>query len=366
MTRAISRTVAVIGAGIAGLSCARRLVERGFSVTVFERADVPGGRVATLRTEIGSFDHGAQYFTARHPAFVAQAARWSAAGIVEPWPVSVQNIAAAAGKQKAHAHSNGGTLRWVGVPGMSAIASHLSDGLDLRFDARIVQLDAVSAAPGRPEDRSRWSLRRREGDVDSHVAVTEGLFDAVVIAVPAESAAVLLGVAPALARQAAGARIEPCWALLLGFTEPIEANVMNDVAANAAADAARVGDAAFIDSGRLAWIARESSKPDRRMGERWTAHAQSAWSTEHFDDDPEDVKAKMLRAFHEATGTAEQPVYAAVYRWRHALARTPLARDLLWDEHLRVGACGDWCRGHRIEDAWLSGAALAEAMAASN
>ncbi len=356
----MKRTIAVIGAGIAGLTCARRLAEQNFSVTVFERAGAPGGRVATLRTEIGSFDHGAQYFTARDPVFVAEAERWSAAGIVEPWPVLVQTLTASRGTGDARAPSSSSTLRWVGAPGMSAIATHLSNGLDLRLDARIVALDEVAGARG---DAPRWSLRRRE--IDAGVTVTEGLFDAVAIAIPAEAAAILLGVVPELARQAAGARIEPCWALLLGFTEPVENDAAADASDVGAHVAAYMGEAAFINSGRLAWIARESSKPERRMGERWTAHAQSAWSVEHFDDDPEDVKAKLLRAFQEATGTAEQPVYAAVHRWRHALVHTPLACDRLWDERLRIGACGDWCRGHRVEDAWLSGVALADAISAS-
>ena len=73
--------IAVIGAGVAGLACARRLVDLGHGVTVFERASAAGGRIATMRTEIGSFDHGAQYFTARDPAFLAEANRWSAAGM---------------------------------------------------------------------------------------------------------------------------------------------------------------------------------------------------------------------------------------------------------------------------------------------
>ena len=361
--------IAVIGAGVAGLACARRLVDLGHDVTVFERASAAGGRIATMRTEIGSFDHGAQYFTARDPAFLAEANRWSAAGIVEPWPVSVQSLGAASGKPGSHARVGSGTSRWVGAPGMSAIASHLASGLDVRFDARIVQLDPVAANRNDQRGEStRWSLHRREGDVgagvDAAIRVTEGLFDGVVVAVPAEPAAALLNVAPELAHRAAGARIEPCWALLLGFTEPIESEA--NPTTDRAADSICVGDAAFIDSGRLAWIARESSKPARRLGERWTVHAQSAWSVEHFDDDPEDVKTKLLRAFHEATGTAEQPIYAAVHRWRHALVRTPLACDFLWDGRLRVGACGDWCRGHRVEDAWRSGVALADAIAGSS
>ena len=336
--------IAIIGAGIAGLACARRLVERDRRVTVFERSKTAGGRAATRRTEIGGFDHGAQYLTARGPAFVAAVDAWSRAGVVEPWSVVTHSLEARVGDAPTRAPS-AATERWVGVPGMSAIGQYLAEGLDVRFGASIVRVDAVG---GDRDATSRWSVQRRD-DGDG-VAVTEGLFDAVVVAMPAETAATLLRVVPALAARAGQAQLAPCWALLIGFADPI------------AADLARVGDAAFVNGGRLAWIARESSKPERRVGERWTVHAQSAWSVEHLDDDPEDIKEKLLRAFHEATGTIEQPIYTAVHRWRYALARTALSCDFLWDPDRRIGACGDWCRGHRIEDAWTSGVALADAI----
>ncbi len=340
--------IAIIGAGIAGLACARRLADNDHRVVVFERSHVAGGRAATRRTEVGGFDHGAQYLTVRHPSFEAQVDAWQRDGVVAPWTVVTHALRATAKESPPRGPSSGSPHRWVGVPGMSAIGAKMAEGLDVRYDAPVVRIDAVDGARG---GAPRWSLQRRDGDVDAR-SVTEGLFDAVVLAVPPESAVALLGAEKTLARQAAGARLEPCWALMLGFAEPI------------AADAATVGDAAFVNSGRLAWIARESSKPERRVGERWTVHAASAWSVEHLDDDPEDIKAKLLTAFHDATATAEQPVYAAVHRWRYALARTALDSDYLWDAARRVGVCGDWCRGHRVEDAWLSGNALADSVGA--
>jgi cation diffusion facilitator CzcD-associated flavoprotein CzcO len=42
-------TVAVVGAGQAGLTAAYRLQQRGFDVTVFEARDRVGGRVWTVR-----------------------------------------------------------------------------------------------------------------------------------------------------------------------------------------------------------------------------------------------------------------------------------------------------------------------------
>ncbi len=58
--------VAVIGAGISGLMCARTLADHGCDVSVFEKSRGVSGRMSTRRVDDSlSFDHGAQYFTAR-------------------------------------------------------------------------------------------------------------------------------------------------------------------------------------------------------------------------------------------------------------------------------------------------------------
>jgi renalase len=65
----IRKNIAVIGAGMAGLACARTLVQAGHRVTVFEKSDAVGGRMASCDSPFGTFDHGAQYFTVRDPRF---------------------------------------------------------------------------------------------------------------------------------------------------------------------------------------------------------------------------------------------------------------------------------------------------------
>src|ERR1700739_4462086 len=77
--------VAVVGAGVAGLACARVLVERGYRVRVFERHDCPGGRLATRRLEALTFDHGVQYFTIQDPRFELLVRKWETDGIVADW-----------------------------------------------------------------------------------------------------------------------------------------------------------------------------------------------------------------------------------------------------------------------------------------
>ncbi len=105
MTIPAGATVGIIGAGMAGLACATRLADAGFAVTAFDKGRGPGGRMATRRAEVEGrtvrFDHGAQYFTARDPAFADQVTRWQADGIVARWPAA-------------------GDDAWVGTPGMNA------------------------------------------------------------------------------------------------------------------------------------------------------------------------------------------------------------------------------------------------------
>ena len=55
----MSRKVTIIGAGAAGLTCARQLIENGFKVSIFDKSRGTGGRIATRRIENGLFNHGA-------------------------------------------------------------------------------------------------------------------------------------------------------------------------------------------------------------------------------------------------------------------------------------------------------------------
>ena len=119
--------VAVIGAGIAGLACARTLAQAGCEVTVFEKSRGFGGRMACRQTPFGTHDHGAQYFTVRDKRF--EAALGIAAGLCTPWNAHGVRVLDPLGRVVEAAPSPTES-RWVPAPGMDALAATWAQPLE--------------------------------------------------------------------------------------------------------------------------------------------------------------------------------------------------------------------------------------------
>ena len=263
--------VAVIGAGISGLSCAAELVAASLDVRVFEKSRGAGGRMSTRRVdELGEqadFDHGAQYFTVRDPSFRQRVERWVDEGVAAVWH---GRIAVLGGETERT--SSGSTERFVGTPGMTAVCRRLSRDVDVRYGVRVERIEPAGG---------RWALFSEEG-------TPLGEFDVVLCSAPApQTQALLQPVAPELAARADGVDMQPCWAAMVAFDEPVGVAF----------------DAAFVENGPLSWVAKTSSKPTRRSTpERWVLHATPAWTKTHLEQDRSqgvDVD-RMGRPFPEA------------------------------------------------------------------
>ncbi|KAB2887130.1 MAG: FAD-dependent oxidoreductase [Burkholderiaceae bacterium] len=343
------RHFAVVGAGMAGVACARTLVQAGHEVTVFEQSDRPGGRMATLDSPFGGFDAGAQYFTVRDARF--ERALQTVPGLCRPWSANTVRVLDAAGRVAAAALPPRES-HWVASPGMESLvgawAAPLQQAGQLHTRTRVVHVERDRLHP------LAWQLATEGSDGSRHVHAG---FDAVLLAQPAAQARELLetsDIASAVNAPLDGVDVAPCWTLMLAFPQAVRPGLTT---------LGPQWNAARSTHHRIAWLARESSKPGRSQLERWTVQASPAWSQEHLEDDPQRVQAKLRKAFSEVTGIRAEPAHSEVRRWRHAQTSTPLGRSHLWDAASGLGACGDWCLGHRVEDAFVSGLELALAVA---
>lgn len=315
--------LALVGAGIAGLSCATVLQQAGLEVSVFDKGRGPGGRMSTRRGDSWQCDHGAQYFTARHAEFRAEVARWQQAGVADLWEPRLWMFD---GDSPEYREST--VERFVGTPAMTAPARYLASTLSVQAPANIQQIRRQAHG---------WQVCSAE------LGWLEKSFSAVLLAVPAPQVAPLFKqLAPELFALADSAVMRGSWALMLRFAAPLDLAF----------------DAAFVNQGPLRWIARNSSKPGRKGKETWLLHARPEWSEAHLEDDPERVAAALLYAFGQLGGPAPQDWTA--HRWRYADTEPPLDEGCAWCPDIGVGLCGDWLNGGKVEGAWLSGRALAE------
>jgi len=341
-----ARNYAVVGAGIAGVACARTLLQAGHKVTLFERGATAGGRMASVDTAFGRFDSGAQYFTVRDPRFAL--ALESTPGVCRRWSANLVRVLDAHGRV-AEAALPSLESHWVAQPGMDALVAHwakpLGDSLITGTQVTQIEPDAL--------DPKRWQLRTAGADDSLHVYSG---FDAVLLAVPPSPTRALLDgdrLSARLAAKVEPVRIAPCWTLMIAYPQANQPNMSH---------LGPQWNAARSTHHRVAWLARESSKPGREPVERWTLQASAAWSQEHLRDTPARVEAKLLRAFAEITGIHATPAHAQALCWNEAQTQVPVGATHLWDAKARIGVAGDWCIGHRVEDAFLSGLSLALAV----
>ena len=355
--------VAVIGAGVGGLIASRILQDAGLEVTIFEKSRGVGGRLATRRHDDlpggpTTFDHGAQYFTARDERFLRYVDSWTEDGIASPWDgriVKIDRVGEAEGRRVEPVSSR--TTRYVGTPSNNAVAKHLASDLSVVRQTRIVSVRKVGsgdqsvellvAHPGVPAAQHRWQLIDQDG-------TEHGPFDYVISNLPPPQAAALVPQEVSWASELSEFEMLPCITLMIRG-EVAETNF----------------EGAFVNDHPLSWIARDDRKPGRVGGgdkklSSWVVQASPDWSAEHFEDDVENLREMMTRQFGEVIGQpVESVVLSQIQKWRYSMSRAEPEmeqREFLLDADAGWAACGDWLCGGRVEGAFLSGAAVAGAL----
>lgn len=310
---------------MAGLACARALRRAGHYVEVFEQDRIIGGRMATTRVGMTSFDHGAQYLTARGQLFSSFLKEMEATGYAARWlPVAVKGGEKGAGQLHPW---------YVGTPGMSAIVRPLAESVRIHTGRRAHTLQR--------SDRGGWQIW-----FDDETSV--GPFAAVAVATPAPQAQLLLGRLDDLADQVSRVRMSPCWALMVKLDQQLltEQDVFSDM------------------SEVIRWVSRNNSKPGRSSGgDVIVIHASQAWSREAEDADPDAVADELWNEVsHALLLPPIRPLAMTAHLWRHALVDQSLGDSYIYSSEHKVGLAGDWCLGRLGEHAYESGFSLGRAI----
>lgn len=316
-------TIAILGAGVSGLSAARELRANGKNVKIFEKSHGVGGRMSTRYADMWEFDHGAQYFTVQDEDFRAEVDRAIVSGAVAPW------LSRGLYLGEGDISADRGGDRYVGTPRMNSLSKFWAKDLDIDLGRRVSRVSRV-------EHKQGIMLQFEDGTIESG-------FEAVISTLPPDQAKAIFPADVRTLKPLAEAQMHACFTLMIGLSTPI----------NVGWETVRV-KALPID-----WISINSAKPGRRQDVgTLIITSESHWSDKHVAADRDWIKNVMLSAASSLTGL---PLHTAphqrLHRWLYASNKT--SPDMTYIDAGDIILCGDWCQGGRVEGAWLSGRAAA-------
>jgi renalase len=317
----------VVGAGISGLLVASTLQRQGWDVTVLDKGQGVGGRMATRRVGGGTFDHGAQFFTVRSERFWELVEGWLGAGVAAEW---TRGFADAEGHLDEDGHP-----RYRGAEGMISIPKYISHDLDVRIGERVARVDS--------------------GDVGWVARCASGLRvsgDALVLAVPVPQALELASSGSYRLSDGVRCRLEavsydPCLAFMVvldgpsGVPEPGGMQIKGEP---------------------LDWIGDNRRKGISEVS-AVTVHAGPEWSRSHFEDDETLLIGSMISLAGDRLGADLAPAVVAtsLARWRYSWVTEPHPEPcLVASGDPPLVFCGDAFGQPKVEGATLSGLAAAD------
>ncbi len=335
--------VAIIGAGIAGLTIAQSLKKAGYSVIVLEKSRGVGGRCATRRVAGERVDHGVRYLEPTGEAVQSLIKQLKVNTDLKLWLDTVYEI-----RSNQLVAQISSLPRYITPNGMNAVGKFLAEGLEIQLSRRVTHLTVT------PEQT--WQLTLEVPNAKPQFLQTKS----VVIAIPAPQALMLLeplsSQIPAdFLNAVRSVDYHPCLTVMAGYPKE---NLAELSARNPAWQAVT-----FPEDDILDWVGLDSSKRMHLQAPIFVIQSSAKFAQQHLETtDLEPVGQTLLNQ----TATAlmpwlNQPEWMQVHRWRYAFCCTPLQTLYLSAKiPLPLVCAGDWCGGNQIESALISGKAAAD------
>jgi predicted NAD/FAD-dependent oxidoreductase len=323
--------VIVIGGGISGVACARRLQDAGLPVRLLERGHRLGGRMATRTEQVHGHPHpvdiGAPYFTVREPGFAHLVDQLVVAGLVRKW-TDTFTLAGPYGRSG----DSTGPQRWSSTGGMRALVEALAGGVSV-LDVRL-----------------ETEVSRVEHDPDTGTTTVDGEpAAAVVLAMPDPQAARLL---PADLGDQLGLR-DRDWSPVLTVWAAWPERWWPEF------------EGIFVhDSQVLTWVA-DSGRSRGDGAAVLVAHTTPEFATERLAEPALAIEPVLAELRHVIGGPIPPPEWQRVHRWSLASVEEPHPEPFRIIEPAGglIAVCGDgWGPRSRVEQGWSSGDGLAEAL----
>lgn len=294
----------IIGAGVAGLSAARILTQKGYQVTVLDKGRGVGGRMSTRTIENAKVDHGAQYFSVKTPEFQAFISELQSENIASEWYLAQRD-----------------NVRYMGAKGMNTIPKKMASSLDILLNEKVILIE-------------NNTVKTESGNVYD--------FDNLVITIPIPQVIDLFQnskISFSEDDKTVITQIEyqPCIAVMAVLKEPTDI----------------VSGGIILENQPVAWIADNFQKGITETPTA-TVHASAAYSVERFDDDLQEVAKDMLSSVNQYV-KSENILSFQTHRWKFSNATKRFEKPFYQIENKNIFLGGDGFGMGNVEGAFLSG-----------
>jgi renalase len=333
--------IAIVGAGMTGIACANQLQASGRTgIVIFEKSRGVGGRLTTRRMHDTCVDRGTCYISPKGDQFRSLFQQLIANNIVEPWTDITHNFTAD-GRMLADANIY---PRYVAPGGMNQIAKYLARDLDVKFGQKVTAIEP---------NNNLWKLTI-ENNNEPVLART------IILAIPAPQAVDLLSpltdILPmGFLNTLSGVDFYPSIAVAAGYT-------MTQLAQWDSLYP-QVKSVSCLEDPILSWVGVDSTKRHQPASPVFVIQSTANFAAEY--PQPEDMvsagQIMLERASERFLPWFRAAQWQEPHIWRYAFPKSPLVDTLMSiDLPAPLYCTGDWCRGRKVEDAYLAGLSMAE------
>ncbi len=336
--------VAIIGAGLAGLTCAQQLHQAGYRAIIVEKSRGVGGRMATRRLHDTCADHGVRYLEPQGKLSRQLIEILVQRGVLQAWTDTIYEFQLAEPTLGVRSHSHPSQSNcYVAPVGMTAVAKFLATGLEIWFNRRVQAI--------KPTAEQTWHLTCDSSDETAEELTAK----AVVVAIPAHQALMLLeplaetDLPAAFLDSLRSVEFDPCISAIAGYP-------------NRAIDQLTWKACTLSQDSDLAWIGLDSSKRPNPQMPIFVLQSTAEFAKRYLDAKDLNPAGQQLlsHAAQLLIPWLDTPDWIQVHRWRYAFPSRPLNQDCLnAPTPLPLVCCGDWCGGNLVESAVNSGLAAA-------
>ena len=313
------KNIAIIGAGMTGLSLAYNLKEH--NISIFDKSWRPGGRVSTRKHENSFFDHGAHYLSINYQVKQLR-------NILNKLDIVKEKKIIFSTDFLKNKIINKKIL--IGNNGMNSIPKKIFEDLNINghFNSKIIKIVKTD---------SKYSLFSNDEEFTN--------FDFVLISIPFIQAKELSQEFIDFNKEHEP-KYDPIYTVMLSYNKSNNINL--DGGLNLHKD--------------ISFFMKQNFKFSNLDKECWVFNLTSEYTENNLNIDKEKLEEKVIKVFENSFEISQKPIYQNSHRWLYAQTKITYnslsKKNWIGSKDSSIFLSGDWVTGKSLSDAWDSGEKL--------